>query len=187
MSAARFEELLNATSKAMLGYLVRRVQVPEDAADLVAEVFATAWRRIDDVPAEQEARLWLYGVARNALANHRRGRTRHDRLADQLRTYLARQPYAPEPSAATDAVRAALDRLSPDDREVLTLTAWEGLTAAEIGTLTGPEPATVRARLGRARERLRVGSDPAKPCSHPHLPLLDADLHASDAGQAPSR
>jgi RNA polymerase sigma-70 factor, ECF subfamily len=173
VSAARFEELFNANSKAMLGYLLRRVQVPEDAADLVAEVFATAWRRIDDVPPGEEARLWLYGVARNVLANHRRGRTRRDRLADKLRTHLARQPYAPEPSAATDAVRAALDRLSPEDREVLTLTAWEGLTSAEIGTLIGQEPATVRARLGRARERLRI--------------VLDADLLASDAGQAPSR
>jgi DNA-directed RNA polymerase specialized sigma24 family protein len=40
---------------------------------VVAETFAIAWRRVDAIPAGDQARLWLYGVARNVLAEHRRG------------------------------------------------------------------------------------------------------------------
>lgn len=153
----RFEELFNLASEQVLGYLVRRVEQPQDAADLMAEVFSVAWRRIDTVPAGDEGRLWLFGVARNVLANHRRGRRRHDRLADRLRGHLTDRAraagFGTDPVA--EHVRAALDRLSPDDRELLMLTAWDQLTPAETAGLLGIAPATVRSRLSRARQRLR--------------------------------
>jgi DNA-directed RNA polymerase specialized sigma24 family protein len=50
---------------------------------VIAETFLTAWRRLDDVPAGDEARLWLYGVARRMLANQRRGARRRSSLADR--------------------------------------------------------------------------------------------------------
>ncbi|WP_432950312.1 RNA polymerase sigma factor [Kribbella sp. CA-253562] len=43
---------------------MRRVGSPDDAADVFAETMLVAWRRIDEVPADETARLWLYGVAR---------------------------------------------------------------------------------------------------------------------------
>jgi RNA polymerase sigma-70 factor (ECF subfamily) len=151
-----FEEIFTAHGDAILAYLVRRVRPAEDAADLMSEVFATAWRRIDDVPRGEAARLWLYKVAHKTLANHRRGRLRRARLADRLRAHLTVHPYGgTEPSPATDAVREALEHLDAADRELLTLAAWEELTSAEIGTVLGLKAATVRARLAKARERLR--------------------------------
>jgi RNA polymerase sigma-70 factor, ECF subfamily len=150
----RFEVIFSRYGPNILGYLLRRVEVSEDAADLMAEVFAIAWRRIDSVPAGEEARLWLYGIARKVLANHRRGSLRRDRLAERLRAELAlrRRHHEPETS---QTVRDALAGLRPADRELLTLTAWELLTPVEIATLLDLDPATVRTRLTRARARLR--------------------------------
>ncbi|MCW2917157.1 MAG: polymerase subunit sigma-24 [Actinomycetia bacterium] len=150
----RFEVIFSRYSANILGYLLRRTEAPEDAADLMSEVFATAWRRIGSVPDGEEAKLWLYGIARNVLANHRRGSLRRNRLADRLREHLSSHPDA-EPVAAAEGVRAALAQLSDSDRELLTLTVWEQLTPAEIATLLDLESTTVRTRLARARTRLR--------------------------------
>jgi DNA-directed RNA polymerase specialized sigma24 family protein len=73
---ARFTRLAETAGPRVLAYLARRVDPPGDAADLLAEVFATAWRRVDDLPADDgEAAAWLFGIARGTLANHRRGQT----------------------------------------------------------------------------------------------------------------
>src|SRR5215207_10059445 len=64
----RFARLYGDHGRDVLAYALRRAAGPEDAADVVAETFLTAWRRLPDVPPDPEARLWLYGVARRILA-----------------------------------------------------------------------------------------------------------------------
>jgi RNA polymerase sigma factor (sigma-70 family) len=153
----RFSRLFADTERELLAYVLRRVDRAEDAADVVAETFLVAWRRLDKVPAGDEARLWLYGVARRQLANQRRGQLRRSRLADRLRAELpvtvagARSPE----DHRIAAVRAALARLEEEDREILRLTSWEGLTPSEIAAVMGVPGVTVRSRLHRARKRLR--------------------------------
>jgi RNA polymerase sigma factor (sigma-70 family) len=152
---ARFRVVYDANYHRILGFALRRTPSREDAEDVVAETFLTAWRRLDRIPAGDEARLWLYGVARNALANQRRGERRRVRLAGALHAESVRQA-----SRATDAdhevarVAAAFARLSDDDRDVLTLAAWEGLDAGEIATVLGCSRNAARIRLHRARRRL---------------------------------
>ncbi len=85
----RFETLYGATYHQLMGYALRRTADPADAADVVAETFLVAWRRIDVVPTGDAARLWLYGTARRILANQRRGSQRRLALADRLRQDLA--------------------------------------------------------------------------------------------------
>lgn len=150
----RFERLYAQHGRAVLAYAVRRASV-DDAADIVAETFLVAWRRLDDVPAE-EARLWLYGVARRALANQQRSERRRQRLADRLRRELpAVLETVPALDAHASVVETALGQLGPEDREVLRLSAWEELTPAEIATVLGVSQVAVRSRLHRARRRLR--------------------------------
>ena len=149
----RFHRLFEAHHKAILGYLGRRVEQPADAADLLADVFLTAWRRLDAVPSGDSGRMWLFGVARRTMLNYRRGRVRRQRLADQLREQL-------DGGAGWDAIehtviRDCLDHVSVTDREVLTLTVWEGLTPSEIAAVLHVSAGAVRVRLHRARHRLR--------------------------------
>ena len=150
----RFDRVYAANLSAILGYAVRRCADPADAADVAAEVFLVAWRRLDEVPAGEE-RLWLFGIARRVLANHQRGRLRRNRLADRLRSELATQPRSTLHDDTHAAVIEAMNQLSPRDREVLRLAAWDGLTPAEIATLENVPAATIRSQLMRARNRLR--------------------------------
>jgi RNA polymerase sigma-70 factor (ECF subfamily) len=142
---------------------VRRVTNPQDAADVVADTFLVAWRRLDRVPEGEPARLWLYGVARNVLANQHRSERRRERLAERLRGELAAAiEDVPRPGSETAGVRDALSQLGAEDQEILRLCGWEELTPREIATVLGISHVAARSRLHRARQRLRAAlrSDP---------------------------
>lgn len=163
---ARFEALYAKHRRDLLAYFLRRAD-PADAADLLAETFLVAWRRVDAVPDGDAARFWLFGVARNTLRNHRRSsRTAHD-LAAALRDVLARTPQPDPDSALALSVRAALDGLNPPDREVMMLAVYEELTPTEIAQVTGRSAASVRVRLHRARRRVAEQLDGAGPVAPP--------------------
>jgi RNA polymerase sigma-70 factor (ECF subfamily) len=159
---ARFRLLFGEHFRPLLGYALRRVDSPEDAADVVADTMLVAWRRLGDVPADGTARLWLYGVCRRVLANQRRGRVRRERLGERLRLQLreATADLADE-VATTESVRRALAGLNERDRELIMLTSWEGLAPQDLAVVLGLPARTVRTRLHRARSRLRerLGDD----------------------------
>ncbi|WP_433345856.1 RNA polymerase sigma factor [Microtetraspora malaysiensis] len=151
----RFEEIYLAYYADLLAYIRRRVDSHDDAADALAETFATAWRRLPDVPDGHTARLWLYGVTRRVLANGRRTATRRSALVERLGGQLARWAESTgPPDDDLEAVRAAFGRLYADDREVLALVTWEGLTSDEAAVVLGCSPGAARSRLHRARKRL---------------------------------
>ncbi|GAB3821285.1 RNA polymerase sigma factor [Kribbella italica] len=153
----RFRELFDSQFRPLLGYALRRVGSPDDAADVVAESMLVAWRRIDEVPVDDSARLWLYGVARRVVANHRRGELRRDRLAGRLRQHLVEaMPDHSDLTGSTAVIQQGLDSLSDDDRDLLMLTAWDGLEPREAAVVLGVPARTVRTRLHRARTRLRT-------------------------------
>ncbi|WP_406675563.1 sigma-70 family RNA polymerase sigma factor [Nonomuraea sp. N2-4H] len=100
---------------------------------------------------EEEARLWLYGVARRVLANHFRAEERRTALAARLREEAASWAV---PDRTHDPAYQAFQRLSDDDRELLSLVAWEGLSGPEIAKVLGCSRGAARIRLHRARKRL---------------------------------
>lgn len=160
---AQFEHLYAEHGRAVLAYAVRRTADPQDAADVVAETFLVAWRRLDGVPAGGAARLWLYGVARHVLSNQRRSERRRQRLAEHLRHELPGALDQVPPSAShIGAVRAALARLGSEDQEILRLCGWEELTPGEIATVLGISQVAARSRLHRARHRLRNALQPVR-------------------------
>jgi RNA polymerase sigma factor (sigma-70 family) len=149
----RFDEVYAANHGPILGYVLRRAGNADDAADLIAEIFLTTWRRLDDVPSGDEARLWLYGVARRLLANQRRGERRKSELNDRLRRELAAAYRVPEYTGELAGIAAAFRSLPEADRELLALVGWEGLNHGEIATVLGCSRNAVRIRLHRARRR----------------------------------
>lgn len=154
---ARFDALYDAQVNPLLAYAYRRVDHPEDAADVVAETLLIAWRRLDAVPEDHEARYWLLGVARRVLSNHRRSNARRQRLGERLRDDLrrvGRRDHTADVETGV-VVATAMEGLRAADREVLQLAAWEGLGSEEIALVLGISSAAARARLHRARGRLR--------------------------------
>ena len=124
---------------------------------MLAETYLIAWRKLDAIPTGERARLWLFGVARNLLlkgASRRRSRqTLVERLAGELRS--AHPPHNPVDDERASALRAALAALPERDREIVMLTAWEGLTPKQIAAVVGTPVNVVRVRLHRARTRLK--------------------------------
>jgi RNA polymerase sigma factor (sigma-70 family) len=154
---AAFEQLFRDTRTDLLAYLVRRSQSAEDAADVLAETYLIAWQKLDAIPTGERARLWLFGVARNLLMKGAtRRRSRHalvERLAGELRS--AHPPQDRVEDERSIALRVALAALPQREREIVLLTAWEGLTPKQIAAVTGTPVNVVRVRLHRARARLK--------------------------------
>lgn len=177
LAQVHFSRLYREQARAVLAYALRRVEDQEDAADVVAETFVVAWRRLGEVPAGAEARLWLYAVARRVIANlHRteRRRTRLGlRLAESLRTELATNP-APGGEAAE--VLRAMSGLSDGDRELLLLVSWEELSPGEAAKVLEVSSLAARSRLHRARRRLRALLEDHQPTGS-----LDPELDPEEA------
>jgi RNA polymerase sigma factor (sigma-70 family) len=153
----RFEELFASTRIGILGFFMRRASTPSDAADLLGETYLIAWRKMPDVPYGDQGRLWLYGVARRVLSNYHRHETVERRLADTLQADLGRHHAAPRAEDPySEVVEAALRSLSPGDREIIELSAWEQLTPTEIARVIGMKPGAVRVRLHRIRSAVGV-------------------------------
>ncbi|WP_281861178.1 RNA polymerase sigma factor [Salana multivorans] len=160
--ADRVEAALRASSSDLLGYLLRRTD-RDDAPDVLSEVFVTVWRRRDVVPEDPtRARMWLFGVARRTLANHRRSRSRASALTERLQTALTdalpalREAGFPGSESGERAreVRAAVQALPPRQRELVALVHWDGFSLTEAAEIAGIRASTARSHYARARERL---------------------------------
>ena len=135
---------------AVKAYVQRRAD-RASADDVLAEVFLVCWRRFEDVP--QDPLPWLLAVARRVLSTQRRSRRRREALVDRLALDAAEPPDAY--AAIGDGVLAgALARIGEEDRELLLLIAWDGLTPSQVAVVLGAKAGTVRVRLLRARRRL---------------------------------
>ena len=157
----RFEAAYRELYAPLCGYALRRVREPEDAAEVIAETFATLWRRFDRCPQGDELRPWLYGIARRVIANQRRGQRRRSALSERLAANASPSPtpHADEPPSE---LARAFASLSESDRELLSLVAWEGLTREELAVALGTNRAAARLRLYRARKRLRAALPPTQ-------------------------
>lgn len=154
-----FEALYTAHFREIAAYVRRRVP-PPDADDVTTQVFTVAWRRLDRVPGPPQDRLWLYGVARNCVADAERAARRRRRLHDRLSA--AAWPLAGEdPDPRHDLVRAAISGLPPRDRDALLLVLWDGLSQAEAAAVLQCTPNAVEHRYRRARAAIRaaLGAD----------------------------
>jgi RNA polymerase sigma-70 factor (ECF subfamily) len=159
---ASFGVLFDRHATVLFRYLVRRVGV-DDADALLGEVFRVAFeKRATYDCTRPNARPWLYGIATNLLARHRRTEMRRIRATARLR---ARQGPADDPAEAVAAsvdaqdlwprVADALALLPAEERDALLLFVWEELSYQEIAAALDVPVGTVRSRLNRAREHLR--------------------------------
>jgi RNA polymerase sigma-70 factor (ECF subfamily) len=145
-------------------YAVRRCKDPEDVADLVADTFLIALQAAGRyIPETETALPWLFGIARRVLARQRRRTAGAARLFIKASNthVLFSASEEDEVASAIDAARQrpaleeALTHLTPGEREVLELVAYDGLTPSEAALVLGLSPNAARLRLSRARRHLR--------------------------------
>ena len=125
-------DALGASAADLLTYLERRIG-RQDAPDILSEVMLVAYRRASSLPVRPlEARMWLFGVARNLVLNAERADHRRLRLVDRLKAL----PDGSAASASDDGadVRDAVQRLGPETAELVRLIHWEGFSIAEAAS-----------------------------------------------------
>ena len=153
-------------------YVVRRLG--QDAADdIVAETFLLAFRQRDSYDQTRaDARPWLYGIATNLIGRHRRAEIRLYRALARTGADPVMEPFTDRvddrvsASTASRRLATALARLPEKLRDTLLLVAWGDLSYEEVATALGVPVGTVRARVSRARSKLRQalgGTNPAAP------------------------
>lgn len=161
----RFSRLFEAHYALVHAFAQRRVG--RDLADEVtAETFLVAWRRLEAVP--REPLPWLYGVARNVVLRQRRASARQAKT----RELIARERPGPvaQDDAEHDWLWRAWEQLSDTDREVLSLTAWEELSARDAARVLGVPASVFSVRLHRARRRLERHLQQTASSSIPAIP-----------------
>ena len=140
---------------------------PQAAEDVASETFLVAFDRRGTFDAERgDLRVWLFGIATNLVARHRR---------QEARRYRALARIAPAPDAeghesrvvASVAARrlapelaVALSRLSRGERDVLLLVAVGQLGYEEVASALGISSGTVGSRISRARKKLNTALSP---------------------------
>ena len=145
-------DVFRTTYGALVRFLYRKVWDAERAEDLAQEAFARAL-----VHKPEKARGWLFVVAANMARDEARRAARERRHLTLLKSEPAETVAEPEAEMDADAertrVRAALDQLTPRDREALLL--WDaGMSYDEIAGQTGLARGAIGTTLARARRRL---------------------------------
>lgn len=168
----RFRQLYEEHYRSIQAYAIRRVYTPADVADVVAEVFTTAWRRLDDIPPAPADRAWLYGTARRTLASHYRGSRRQNRLISRIEADHATGLI---PGSPDDRLVTAIRQLPAGERETLMLVCWEQLSHAEAAQVLGCSPNAIAIRMHRARGRLRAA------LGHADVPEPEPDQTPAEA------
>lgn len=144
-----------ASQDELRGFLRRRLRgsdAPSVADDLLHEVFLRLMRQGGNFCAVDNARAWLFQVARNLLIDHQRSQ----RPTSELPRELAYEPDNPAPvDQLADCLPAALASLSPDDQDVLAQCDLGGMTQAEYAALRDLSLPGAKSRVQRARTRLR--------------------------------
>lgn len=143
----RFEVLYRTHYAAVVRFARRRADAAT-AEEVVAETFATAWRRLDRVP--DEPLPWLLVTARNVLRNAQRDAAKHRQAGERPQT--GRDPA--DVLGERDIVLRAFATLSDADREALRLVAWDGLALGDGARVAGITRLAFAMRVSRARRRL---------------------------------
>lgn len=137
------------------------------AEDIAAETFLTAFDRRDRFDPERGGlRPWLFGIATNLVARHRRKEARHYRALARMGPEPAAEGHESRVVTSVAAQRMqpqlakALATLSQGERDVVLLVALAQLSYEEVAQALGISPGTVGSRLSRARAKLHNAIDP---------------------------
>lgn len=134
-----------------------------EAEDIAQEVFVMALKRVQHFRGESSIQAWLFAITKNMcidrqryLQRRGRGSTEHLDTPAGQRLSSSSNVHARAVLGETSARAArALDTLPPEFREVIVLTAFDGLSYEEVAERTGVPVGTVRSRIARAREKLK--------------------------------
>ena len=139
--------------------LAARMCGPDGAEDVTQEAFLAAWRALPEFRGDCRFSTWLYRLVSNAAIDCLRREKKHRDTGDVDDLELPDGGPSPQEQAersdTRNAVRRALDRLSPEHRQVLLLRFMQELDYGEIARALNVSEGTVKSRINRAKSKLR--------------------------------
>jgi RNA polymerase sigma-70 factor (ECF subfamily) len=163
-AAGSFEAVYRRYQGPVSRFVRVRLGNTDDAQDLVAVIFATAWRHIDQMPAEPTTRGWLFDIARRSISNYWRSNKRRRMLlssviaakeASSRGTMTAMAPGQGDLRQDDSSVGEALRHLRLEDQELLRMVYWQERSYDEVAAMLGCTLNALNLRLSRARLSLR--------------------------------
>ena len=167
-SAAAFEQLVLSYQTQVYNLALSMSGNPEDALDLSQEAFLKAWRGLSSYRYDSAFSTWLYRLTSNVCIDFLRRQKKQKSIPLQITDETGEErdlsipDTAPGPEEALlarserEQVAQALSRLEPEYREALTLRVVNGLSYTEIAQILGIREGTVKSRIARAREKMRI-------------------------------
>jgi RNA polymerase sigma-70 factor (ECF subfamily) len=152
-----FHRLVDAYDRRLLYFVLRLLPDADRALDLLQDVWLIVLRQLPALRAPEAFRCWLYQIAHDRVVSQVRRDRREQRAVEELRhRHPGESDDGPEPALdRADLVHQALQRLSPEHREVLLLRFLEGMALDEIAEALRCSLGTVKSRLHYARQALR--------------------------------
>lgn len=157
---AAFKELYRAFSRRLYAYVVRQIDDPSQAEEIVSDTLYEVWKAPARFRGDAQFSTWLIGIARNKVLMAFRSRKpdmKHADLDDVAETVASTEPGAFEMLAQQqrhEGVRRCMDKLSAEHRECVHLVFYEGLALADVAALQACPENTVKTRLFHARKKL---------------------------------
>ncbi len=167
--SAAFGQLVVRYQDRLYNALFRALGSAEDARDVSQETFVQAFQKLDSFRGESQFYTWLFRIALNAAASHRRKRAQKHTASASMGTAMGETPdtrpdslpaHGLETEERQAAVQAALQKLAPEFRTPLVLREIDGLKYEEIAEVLACPIGTVRSRIHRARSELRMLLEP---------------------------
>lgn len=151
------------------GYVRRLLRQEHLAEDVTQDIFMHIHRALPRYDPERDLRPWVFTIATNKVRDHWRSRRHRDARSEVSADDAEGGSFAVHPAVApdrrpeehllagelADQVAAAIEELPESMRETLVLRYYEGLSFAEIGSLTDRNEVAIRKRYSRALEELR--------------------------------
>lgn len=156
LAPPQLQSALAGLAQPLLAYFGRRTSNAMDAQDCLSEVYLTLWRRRAEIPSSiDELRPYAYGVARLVLKNSQRSEHGRQALDQELRADLIVRAIPHVDRKALEG-RELLESVGEQDRELLTLVYWDGLSIRDAGASLGLRGPAAHKRHSRAINRLRA-------------------------------
>jgi len=156
---ADLERLYDEHAQALFAFLLNFTRDEDDTRDVLQEVFVKLARQPDLLRAARDERAFLIRLAHNAAIDLMRRRSTRARNQEQFGAEKV-SPFAagadPDEAAFRDELSAALGELPPDQRAVVHLKLWEGLTFEQIATAMSIPPNTAASRYRYGLDKLRA-------------------------------
>jgi RNA polymerase sigma-70 factor (ECF subfamily) len=156
-----FRELYRAFSRRLYAYVLRQLNDPAQAEEIVADSLYEVWRAPARFRGDSQFSTWLIGIARNKVLMAYRSRkpdAQHEDIDDVKETIASEDASAFDLLAQAqrrEGVRHCMDRLSDEHRECVHLVFYEGMALAEVASIQGCPEGTVKTRLFHARQKLK--------------------------------